>query len=63
LDRIGPKTGEQVEGIKTGETAESLVFMRLFGHVDPELAIAPNTQSDAQHADLTSSLAWSIISG
>jgi hypothetical protein len=28
------QTGEHVEGIKTGETAESPVFMRLFAHVN-----------------------------
>jgi hypothetical protein len=34
LERNWAQTGEHVEGIKTGETAESPVFMRLFAHVN-----------------------------
>jgi hypothetical protein len=33
FDRIRAQTGERVEGLKTGETAESPVFMGLFAHV------------------------------
>lgn len=34
MDRNWAQTGERVERVKTGETAESPVFMRLFVHFD-----------------------------